>query len=147
MMVGGEHTVGGARVSLFGGRGFVPFGSDDPMVRPLEKYPVNHHLAQVLERGVAPTAVAYGGFTVEGAPFNGDEPVGPGAWPRFSRFGDSWAARGTWRPLSSLELAASTAYVRSPEIRAGGGLNHDKRSLVARYSASAAPTTRYAMIE
>src|SRR4051812_19396930 len=43
--------------SAFAGRGFVPFGSDDPMMRPFVKYPVNHHLAQLLERVVAVGAV------------------------------------------------------------------------------------------
>ena len=46
--------------SVIVGRGFAPFGSDDPMVRPFEKYPVNHHLAQVLERVLAVGAVRAG---------------------------------------------------------------------------------------
>src|ERR1043166_10001925 len=50
LMLGAETTRAGLTASLFAGRGFVPFGSDDPMMRPFEKYPVNHHLAQVLER-------------------------------------------------------------------------------------------------
>ena len=44
---------GAARVSLSIGKGFAPFGTDDPMVRPFVRYPVNHHLSQILERGVA----------------------------------------------------------------------------------------------
>jgi len=48
LLIGAEHAYTGVNGSLFVGRGFAPFGSDDPMTRPFEKYPVNHHLAQVL---------------------------------------------------------------------------------------------------
>src|SRR5947207_3223447 len=48
LMAGVESADRSVDASLFAGRGFVPFGSDDPMVRPMEKYPVNHHLAQIL---------------------------------------------------------------------------------------------------
>ena len=41
------------RLSLTAGKGFAPFGTDDPMSRPVLRYPVNHHLAQILERAVA----------------------------------------------------------------------------------------------
>ncbi len=101
LLVGAES--GGSQsnldVSLFAGRGFAPFGSDDPMVRPFEKYPVNHHLAQILERVVAIGAVRYGPVIGEVGTFNGDEPTGPGSSPNFSRFGDSWSSRLTLLPL------------------------------------------------
>src|SRR4051812_41471976 len=58
--------------SITAGRGFAPFGSDDPMMRPFEKYPVNHHLAQVLERLVAIAALRYGPLIGELGTFNGD---------------------------------------------------------------------------
>ena len=61
------------------------------MMRPFAAYPVNHHLAQILERYVGIAAVRGGPLTIEGAVFNGDEPVSPGAPPDASRFGDSWA--------------------------------------------------------
>ena len=60
LLVGAEEARNGLEASMFIGRGFVPFGSDDPMVRPFEKYPVDHHLAQILERPVAVAAVQYG---------------------------------------------------------------------------------------
>jgi len=53
-------------VSLAAGKGFVPFGTDDPMTRPFAAYPVNHHLAQILERYVAIAAVSAGPVIVEG---------------------------------------------------------------------------------
>ena len=133
--------------SVFAGRGFAPFGSDDPMVRPLEKYPVNHHLAQVLERVVAIAAVRYGPVIGELGTFNGDEPLGPGAPPNLSRFGDSWSSRLTILPLSSLELSGSLANVKSPEVRSGGGLDQVKQSLVARYAHGDGASTEYALAE
>jgi hypothetical protein len=43
---------GSTSLSLASGKGFAPFGTDDPMMRPPLRYPVNHHLAQILERAV-----------------------------------------------------------------------------------------------
>src|SRR5687768_17177992 len=40
---------GALDVSLAAGKGFAPFGTDDPMSRPFVKFPANHHLSQVLE--------------------------------------------------------------------------------------------------
>src|ERR1051325_297920 len=149
LMLGGESDlwrgiVGG---SLFVGRGFVPFGSDDPMVRPLVKYPVNHHLAQILERVVAVAAIRTGPAIAEVARFNGDEPLSPGSSPRFERFGDSWAARLTLLPMHDLELSGSLANVVSPEQPSGHGVDQRKSSLVARTFSSGAALSRYALVE
>jgi hypothetical protein len=134
--------------SLFTGRGFAPFGSDDPMMRPIEKYPVNHHLAQVLERIVAVAAVRYGPIIGEVGVFNGDEPTGPGSPPNWNRFGDSWASRLTVLPIADAEISGSVARVASPEIRAGHGLDQQKSSVVARYDfASGADYWQYVLIE
>src|SRR5438067_444710 len=95
LMIGAEGVHPAAGVSLYAGRGFVPFGSDDPMTRPFTSYPVDHHLAQILERLVVVGAVRRGPFIVEAASFNGDEPVDPSTPPLFRRFGDSWSVRGT----------------------------------------------------
>jgi hypothetical protein len=123
---------GGFGVSLAAGKGFVPFGTDDPMMRPFAAYPVNHHLAQILERYVAVGAVRRGRVTVEGAVFNGDEPLSPGAPPDASRFGDSWAVRTTVAPRSAIELEGSFASVTSPELATGGGRDQRKWSAGAR---------------
>jgi hypothetical protein len=147
LLAGAESNVGGVRASLFAGRGFAPFGSDDPMARPFEKYPVNHHLAQVLERVVAVGAIRYGPVIGELGTFNGDEPVGPGSSPAFDRFGDSWSSRLTLLPLSDAEVSASYASVSSPEVRVGHGLDQRKGSVVARFSRETATTWRYAMLE
>ena len=118
--------------SVSAGRGFAAFGSDDPMVRPFVKYPVNHHLAQVLERAMITGAMRAGIFGVEASVFNGDEPARPGDLPTFSRFGDSWSARLTMQPLAGVELSASHASVESPEVRGGFGMDARKWHAAAR---------------
>lgn len=147
LLAGGEASALGVRGSLFAGRGFAPFGSDDPMVRPFEKYPVNHHLSQILERVVAIVALRKGPVIAEAGAFNGDEPTSPSSSPDFHRFGDSWAARATLLPLAGLELSGSVARVKSPEVRGGGGLDQRKQSLVARFDRRDAASWRYAMVE
>ena len=147
LLTGVEGTRSGVTASLFAGRGFAPFGSDDPMVRPFEKYPVNHHLAQVLERVVAVGAVRAGPVIGEIGTFNGDEPTGPGASPNFDRFGDSWASRLTILPLDGAELSGSIARVKSPEVRDGHGLDQRKASVVARFSRMSVDTWHYALVE
>lgn len=123
-IVGARFRVASVDASLAGGRGFVPFGSEDPMTRAILSYPANHHLAQVLERLVLIGAARRGPVHVEAALFGGDETLTPRSWPVAERFGDSWAVRGTWMVLPALELQGSHAFVRSPEIRRGGGLDH-----------------------
>jgi len=131
-VVAASGTFGGIGVSVAGGKGFVPFGTDDPMMRPFAAYPVNHHLAQILERYVAIGAVRRGRVVLEGAFFNGDEPVSPGAPPDASRFGDSWAARGTVSARAGIEIEGSFASVTSPELASGDGLDQRKWSVGAR---------------
>ena len=108
------------------GKGFVPFGSDDPMSRPFERYPVNHHLSQIAERGIGVVRYDRGRVTLEGALFDGDEPTTPSDMPLIHfeggwRFGDSWSGRLSVRPVDGLEIQASRAHVHSPESRPGAG--------------------------
>jgi hypothetical protein len=124
---------GPANVFVAAGKGFVPFGTDDPMARPPVLFPVNHHLSQILERALALAGVRIGPAMLEGALFNGDEPVSPGSWPAWDRFGDSWAMRLTVFPLSGLETQASFASVHSPENRPGAGPDDRKWSASARW--------------
>ncbi|MGH9884984.1 MAG: hypothetical protein ACREBE_05630 [bacterium] len=147
LLAGAEIDRGATRASLFFGRGFAPFGTDDPMSRPIVKYPINHHLAQVLERIVAVAAVRQGPAIVELGVFNGDEPLSPFSAPNWSRFGDSWSTRLTLLPIAGAELVASYASVASPEVRAGGGLDQRKASASARYSTIDSTTWRYGLVE
>jgi hypothetical protein len=123
---------GGIHWSLTAGKGFVAFGTDDPMSRPALIYPVNHHWSQILERAVTILGLRRGPVTLEGTLFNGDEPARWDGWPNWSRFGDSWSARALVAASSAVELQASYAHVKSPENRGGAGLPHDKVSVSAR---------------
>ena len=115
-------------ISLAAGKGFAAFGTDDPMSRPFEKYPVNHHLSQILERAVAIGAVRVSGLTLEASSFNGDEPTSPGDTPNHGRYFDSWSARVTYTPWSQAEIQTSYARVKSPENPSGGGADQRKHS-------------------
>ncbi len=140
-----ERPIGLARGSITIGKGFAPFGTDDPMARPFVKYPINHHLAQILERIVGIAAVSTGLVSVEAGAFNGDEPESSGDAPNGNRLWDSWAARATLIPAPGAEIQLSHARVRSPEIPGGGGQDDRKWSASARYEAS--PLRRYALAE
>lgn len=139
---------GGARLVFGAGKGFVPFGTDDPMMRPFIKYPVNHHHAQILERVQFLGALAYGrrdrGIVLEQGWFNGDEPTGPFAAPQWSRVGDSRSSRLTVTPHRAVEWQASTAFVRSPGLTQGGAFDHRQQSTSFRLdrggSATMSPT-------
>jgi hypothetical protein len=133
LIASGVGSAGPLAYSVSAGRGFIPFGTDDPMMRPFEKYPINHHLSQILERGLAIGALRLGPAILEASSFGGDEPTSPGALPRRDRLGDSWSVRGTVLPIPGAELQASYASVRSPEQPAGFGLDQQKRSVSGRF--------------
>lgn len=135
------------QAGLYLGKGFVPFGTDDPMSRPVVRYPVNHHWAQVLERAVVGAQVRWAALTLEAAAFNGDEPERPGQWPRLSRFGDSWSVRGLGRAGAGVELQVSRARVHSPEHREGSGLDQGKWSASIRMERHLAGREAYALVE
>ena len=126
---GGNATSG---VSLTVGKGFAPFGTDDPMSRPFEKYPINHHLSQILERAVAIGALRVRGWIFEAGAFNGDEPTGPGDVPDRKRYFDSWSGRVTFVPWPQGEFQTSYARVKSPENPGGQGADQRKQSASVR---------------
>ncbi|HEX2250764.1 MAG TPA: hypothetical protein VHH32_10470 [Gemmatimonadales bacterium] len=147
IMLSASQPLGQVMISAAFGKGFAPFGTDDPMSRPVLRYPVNHHLAQILERAVAIIGVRSGPFMAEAGFFNGDEPERPSQWPRVSRFGDSWSARVTVFPLTGLEFQASHARVHSPEHRPGSGTDQKKWSVSGRWSGTLGTSPLYAMAE
>jgi hypothetical protein len=147
VMLTGSRRLGAVRLSLSSGKGIVPFGTDDPMVRPFTKYPANHHLSQILERIQIVTAARVAEtFSIEAALFNGDEPTSPTASPVWRRFADSRAIRVTAWAVPQLELQGSVAAVRSPEFASGEGLDQRKASASARYTPPSR-LLRYAMVE
>jgi hypothetical protein len=103
--------VAGGSLSLSAGRGFAPFGTDDPMSRPVMKYPTNHHLSQILERYTVTVAYRNDGWSLEAGMFDGTEPTGPYDFGNFSSF-NSWSGRLTRRfggsgPMAPWEVSAS----------------------------------------
>jgi hypothetical protein len=128
LLITGQRSTGDNGASLTLGKGFAPFGTDDPMARPFEKYPINHHLAQILERAVAIGAVRTRRVILEAGLFNGDEPEGPGDVPNRARYWDSWSGRVTLIPFPQGEFQGSYARVRSPENARGGGEDQHKQS-------------------
>jgi hypothetical protein len=117
------------------------------MSRPFVRYPVNHHLAQILERAEIAGGVRVKGAALEASLFNGDEPESPSQWPNLSRFGDSWSLRLTLLPVSGLEVQGSYADVASPEHRPGSGLDHAKWSASARFERPVGRLPVYALVE
>jgi hypothetical protein len=128
LVITGQRRVGDNGASITLGKGFAPFGTDDPMARPFEKYPINHHLSQVLERAVAIGALRSRRVIFEAGLFNGDEPESPGDVPNRSRYWDSWSGRVTLVPFPQGEFQTSYARVKSPENARGGGEDQRKQS-------------------
>ena len=144
-IVGSIH---GPRGSLWIGKGFAPFGTDDPMNRPPLRFPVNHHWSQILERAMVAGGAHAGPVMLEASLFNGDEPERPGQWPRIAgRFGDSWSARLTVLPIPGMQIQGSRAHVHSPEHRGGAGADQEKWSASGRWDRALGPGWIYALAE
>jgi hypothetical protein len=137
-------------VSLSAGKGFAPYGSDDPMSRPVAKYPTNHHLAQILERWMVTAAWLDGPWSAEAGIFAGDEPEGPWDQGNVGGFGESFSARvirrfggtGTTAPW---ELGVSYGSVQ--EHTAAGSERTALYHLLARHSGSHSFGGIYALAE
>lgn len=108
----------GGDFSLSAGKGFATYGTDDPMVRPVLKFPTNHHLSQILERWVVMGAFLVNGWGFEASLFGGEEPEGPYDFSNIESFGNSWSARISRRfgdgdgPLAQWETSASFGRVK-----------------------------------
>lgn len=104
----------GGALSLSAGKGFAPYGTDDPMSRPVMKFPTNHHLSQILERWTVNGAYVHrSGLSFEAGWFGGAEPDGPYDFSNIESFGDSWSVRlaqrlgGGFGPEAAWEISAS----------------------------------------
>jgi hypothetical protein len=117
MLTANLWDVGGGTLSISAGKGFAPYGTDDPMGRPAVKFPTNHHLSQVLERFTANALYLKGGWGFEAGIFGGAEPKDAYDFSNAESFGDSWSARLSKRfgdgfgPDAPWELATSYARV------------------------------------
>lgn len=147
LMIIGRTAPGRLRAAAALGKGFVPFGTDDPMSRPPVRYPVNHHWSQILERAVVQASVGAGPFALDLATFNGDEPERPDQWPNLDRFGDSWSVRLTVAPRPGVEMQVSRAKVHSPEHRQGAASDQWKWSASARWDRPIGRTPVYGLVE
>lgn len=96
-MLSGNFFRGENSFSISLGKGFAPFGTDDPMSRPPVKYPTNHHLSQVLERWTVNGVAQVGPWSVEAGVFGGAEPTSAYDFSNIETFADSWSARVTRR--------------------------------------------------
>jgi hypothetical protein len=144
--------VGGSALSLSAGKGFAPFGTDDPMARPVVKYPTNHHLSQILERWtVNAQLLAANGWSLEAGLFGGAEPVGPYDLGNIESFGDSWSARVAWRggagfgPFAPWEVSSS--YARVTEGHHGSDAVTQLANVAVRRSGELGPGHLYALVE
>lgn len=117
--------------SLSGGKGFAPYGTDDPMARPSAKYPTNHHLSQILERFTVNGMWVGGGWSVEAGVFGGGEPDGPWDFSNVESFADSWSVRAIRRfgpstmGQAAWEVSASLAQVAHHGGESHGGEHGD----------------------
>ncbi|HEU0016261.1 MAG TPA: hypothetical protein VFQ45_21460 [Longimicrobium sp.] len=123
----------GGSLSVSAGKGFAPYGTDDPMSRPAAKYPTNHHLSQALERWTLNAVYLRGPWSVEAGLFAGAEPEGPYDMSNYRGFGDSYAARvirrfGGTGTLAHFELSGSYAMISG---RHGG--HHEHTTLTNAY--------------
>jgi hypothetical protein len=143
--------LGDVAASLSAGRGFAPYGTDDPMARPIVKYPTNHHLSQILERWTVNGVVLWRGWSLEAGLFGGAEPTSPYDLSNIESFGDSWSVRTARRfgdgsgPSAEWEVSAS--YARVSEEHDGVAETTALRNIALRHDATTPGGRRYALIE
>lgn len=141
----------GGDLSISAGKGFAPYGTDDPMSRPGLKYPTNHHLSQILERWTLNAVWLREGWSVEAGLFSGNEPEGPYDFSNYDGFGNSWSARLTrrWSADGSMDAGweLSGSYGRVTETHDGEDETTDLVNAALRRSGPAGPGALYALVE
>jgi hypothetical protein len=142
------QAAGGA-LSVSAGRGFAPFGTDDPMSRPVMKYPTNHHLSQILERYTVNVAYRNAGWSIEAGAFDGTEPTGPYDLGNFSTI-NSWSGRLTRRFGGSTTPApweVSASYARVAEVHDDGERSTHLANAHVRHERQYGFGTVYSLVE
>lgn len=140
----------GGAFSLSAGKGFAPYGTEDPMSRPVVKYPTNHHLSQVLERWlVSATYALDNGWIGEVGLFGGAEPKDAYDFSNIESFGDSWSARLTkvFGTGETRSFETSASYAR---IQESHGTNTEVTELAnasVRFESQGPTRSTYAMLE
>ena len=145
-----RQTAGGG-LSLSAGKGFAPYGTDDPMSRPGLKFPTNHHLSQVLERWTVNGIWQLAGWSLEAGVFGGTEPEGPYDFANIRSFPDSWsgrmARRWTAGAGSATEWEASVSHARVIESHHGHEETTRLLNAALRHSGPAGPGMLYGLAE
>ncbi|MYC66694.1 MAG: hypothetical protein F4X12_10220 [Acidobacteriia bacterium] len=143
--------VAGGGLSLSAGKGFAPYGTDDPMSRPGLKYPTNHHLSQVLERWTVNAIWRLAGWSLEAGVFGGTEPEGPYDFSNIRGFPDSWSGRLTRRWTSGTgsptEWETSFSRARVTESHDGHEETSSLSNAALRRSGPAGPGMLYGLVE
>lgn len=143
--------IAGGGLSLSAGKGFAPYGTDDPMSRPGLKYPTNHHLSQVLERWTVNGIWRLAGWSLEAGVFGGTEPEGPYDLSNIRGFPNSWSGRLTRRWTSGAgsasEWEASVSHARVTESHGGHEETTGLSNAALRRSGPAGPGTLYGLFE
>ena len=143
--------IAGGGLSLSAGKGFAPYGTDDPMSRPGLKYPTNHHLSQVLERWTVNAIWRLAGWSLEAGVFGGTEPEGPYDFSNIRGFPDSWSGRLTRRWTSgagsATEWEASVSRARVTESHGGHEETSSLSNAALRRSGPAGPGMLYGLAE
>jgi hypothetical protein len=142
----------GGAFSLSVGKGFAPYGTDDPMSRPPVKYPTNHHLSQILERWTLNAQyLSRAGTSIEAGLFGGAEPTGPYDFENIHSFGDSWSVRLAQRfgggVGASAAWEASASYANVKQTGHGGSDRTDLANLALRHERSYGFGNLYALAE
>ena len=150
MLTANWWDVAGGAFSVSAGKGFAPYGTDDPMGRPVLKYPTNHHLSQVLERWTVSAAYLRDGWSVEAGVFGGAEPDDPYDLSNIESFGDSWSARiakrlGGSGPFAEWEMSGSYASIE--EKQHGTPSTTELYNAAVRHAQPYAFGTLYALLE
>ena len=145
-----RQTAGGG-LSLSAGKGFAPYGTDDPMSRPGLKFPTNHHLSQVLERWTVNGIWQLAGWSLEAGVFGGTEPEGPYDFANIRSFPDSWSGRMARRWTagvgSATEWEASVSHARVIESHHGREETTRLLNAALRHSGPAGPGMLYGLAE
>ncbi len=143
--------IAGGGLSLSAGKGFAPYGTDDPMSRPGLKYPTNHHLSQVLERWTVNAIWRLAGWSLEAGVFGGTEPEGPYDFSNIDGFPNSWSGRLTRRWTSgagsATEWEASVSHARVTESHGGHEETTGLLNAALRRSGPAGPGELYWLAE
>ena len=140
-----ETRAGSFSLSL--GKGFAPYGTEDPMSRPVVKYPTNHHLSQILERWTVNGVWLHrSGWSVEGGVFGGNEPKDAYDFSNIESFGNSWSARVTKR-FAAGTWETSLSYAQVTEEHGDEEETTALANGAVRYAGTRGGSSLYALLE